>query len=267
MVRLIASDMDGTLLNDRKELPGDFFEVLDRLEENGIKFTVASGRSYDAVAHLFPEEYRSRLDFICDNGANIYHDGKQAKYTPLERSTFEQLIRACEEIGGLRVLVCAGKGTYHLEADPLFTEEIARYYKNHIPCDDLLAVDDIIYKVAVCDMQGTEKRAKPALDAIMGDKLNVQVSGPIWMDVMSAGVNKGSALRQLADLLGIDRSDVMAFGDYFNDAEMLRFAGWSFAMENGHPDVKRIARYLARSNNENGVLRAVRRYALGEETE
>lgn len=264
MIKLIASDMDGTLLNDSKELPRDFFEVLDSLEQHGIKFTVASGRSYDAVAHLFPEEYRGKLDFICDNGANIYHDGKQAKYTPLGRATFEQLIKACQEIGGLRVLVCAGKGTYHLEADPMFTAEIAKYYKNHISCDDLLSVDDIIYKVAVCDEQGTEKRAKPALDAIMGDKLNVQVSGPIWMDVMSAGVNKGSALKQLAELLKIDRSDVMAFGDYFNDAEMLRFAGWSFAMENGHPDVKRIARYLARSNNENGVLRAVRKYALGE---
>ena len=57
MIKLIASDMDGTLLNDRKELPGDFFEVFDELERRGIKFTVASGRSFDAVAHLFPEEY------------------------------------------------------------------------------------------------------------------------------------------------------------------------------------------------------------------
>ena len=56
MIKLIASDMDGTLLNDRKELPGDFFEVFDELERRGIKFTVASGRSFDAVAHLFPEE-------------------------------------------------------------------------------------------------------------------------------------------------------------------------------------------------------------------
>lgn len=262
MIKLIASDMDGTLLNDRKELPPDFFEVLDSLEQRGIRFTVASGRSYDAVTHLFPEEYRPRMGFICDNGANVYYCGEQVSVTPLDRETFEQLIRACDRIGELRVLVCAGKGTYHLTADPVFTEEIAKYYKNHIPCDDLLSVDDVIYKVAVCDVQGTEKRAKPALDAIMGDKLNVQVSGPIWMDVMSAGVNKGSALERLAGHLKLDRGEVMAFGDYYNDAEMLRFAGWSFAMENGHPDVKRIARFLARSNNENGVVRAIRQYAL-----
>ena len=92
MIKLIASDMDGTLLNDRKELPGDFFEVFDELERRGIKFTVASGRSFDAVAHLFPEEYRTRLDFICDNGANVIHEGKQVSVTPLDRPTFEQLI-------------------------------------------------------------------------------------------------------------------------------------------------------------------------------
>ena len=79
MIKLIASDMDGTLLNDRKELPGDFFEVFDELERRGIKFTVASGRSFDAVAHLFPEEYRTRLDFICDNGANVIHERSEER--------------------------------------------------------------------------------------------------------------------------------------------------------------------------------------------
>lgn len=265
MIKLIASDMDGTLLNDRKELPGDFTGVFDELESRGIRFTVASGRSFDAVTHLFPEEYRDRLDFICDNGANVYHEGKQVSVTPLDRGIFEQLIRACDQIGGLRVLVCAGRGTYHLEAEPEFTAEIAKYYKHHFPCESLLDIDDIIYKVAVCDPLGTEQHAKPAIDAVLGDRLNVQVSGPIWLDVMAAGVNKGSALKKLGEILGIAPEDTMAFGDYYNDAEMLRYAGWSFAMENGHPDVKKIARFLARSNNENGVIRAVRKYALGQE--
>ena len=124
---------------------------------------MASGRSFDAVAHLFPEEYRTRLDFICDNGANVIHEGKQVSVTPLDRQTFEQLIRACEDIGGLRVLVCAGRGTYHLTADAEFSAEIAKYYKNHIPCDDLLSVDDVIYKLAVCDMKGTSSTPSPLL--------------------------------------------------------------------------------------------------------
>lgn len=266
MIKLIASDMDGTLLNDRKELPADFFAVLDELVKRGIKFTVASGRTYDAVAHLFPEEYRGKLDFICDNGANVIHEGRQVSLTPLDRQTFEQLIRACSNIGGLRVLVCAAKGTYHLDADPEFNAEIARFYKNHFPCKDLLAVDDTIYKLAVWDSMGTQQHAKPAIDAIFGDRLNVQVSGPVWMDVMAAGVSKGSALMKLGKILNISPEDTMAFGDYYNDMDMLRYARWSFAMENGSPDVKKAAGFLARSNNDSGVTRAIRQYALQEQT-
>lgn len=264
MIKLIASDMDGTLLNDKKELPGDFFEVFEKLEQRNIHFTVASGRSFDAVAHLFPEEYRSRLDFICDNGANIIHSGRQVHITPLDRSTFEELIGFLEELDGVRILVCAGKGTYHLNADPEFSAEIAKYYKNHIVCEDFRSIDDIIYKLAVFDEKGTREHAKPAIDAAFGDRLNAQVSGPHWIDIMSSGVSKGAALKQLGDILGISAEDTMAFGDFWNDAEMLRYAGWSFAMENGDSEVKQIAKMLAESNNSGGVVKAIRRYALQE---
>ena len=77
----------------------------------------------------------------------VHRDGK------VHRLHFER----GENIGGLRILVCAGRGTYHLTADAEFSAEIAKYYKNHIPCDDLLSVDDVIYKLAVCDMNGTQQ--------------------------------------------------------------------------------------------------------------
>ncbi len=266
MTKLIASDMDGTLLDDKKQLPADFYEVLDRLCERGIRFTIASGRTYNALEHLFPEEYLTKLDFICDNGAYIVHEGKAVDITPLDRATFEELIAACDSIGGLRVLVCAVKGTYHLQYDDEFDREVAKFYKNHIPCDDLLSIDDTIYKIAVCDMQGTQQHAKPALDAIFGDRLNTQVSGKIWMDVMAAGVSKGTALAKLGNILGIHRSEIMAFGDYYNDEDMLRTAGVSFAMANGNEDIKRLTTYIADTNNNGGVTKAIRQYVLEEAT-
>ncbi len=266
MIKLIASDMDGTLLNDKKELPPDFYEVIDSLCEKDIRFTVASGRTYDALSHLFPEEYLTKLDFICDNGAYIVHEGKVVDITPLDRATFEELIAACEKIGELRILVCATKGTYHLPYDDEFNREVAKFYKNHIPCDDLLSIDDIIYKIAVCDLQGTQQRGKPALDAIFGDRLNIQVSGKIWMDVMAAGVSKGAALKKLGGILGIDRSEIAAFGDYYNDEDMLRTAGLSFAMENGNEDIKKITTHIAQSNNDCGVTKAIREHILSEVT-
>ena len=266
MIKLIASDMDGTLLDDKKQLPADFYGTIDALCEKGVRFTVASGRTYAAVEHLFPAEYRTKIDYICDNGAYIVHGGEVADITPLDRATFEEFVAAANEIGGLKLLVCAVGGTYHLSDSPEFNAEVAKYYKNHIECDDLLSVKDTIYKLAVCDMQGAQQRGKPALDAIFGDRLNIQVSGPIWMDVMAAGVSKGSALKKLSGILGIDRSEVMAFGDYYNDMDMLQTAGVSFAMANGNEDIKRIADHIADTNNSGGVTKAIREFVLDEVT-
>lgn len=264
MIKLIASDLDGTLLDDEKRLPADFFEVLDRIFEKGMRFAVSSGRTYNAVEHLFPAEYCKKMDFICDNGACILRGGEPLDITPLDRGTFTELLDACAKIGRLKVLVCAAGGTYHLADSDEFNAEVRKFYKNHIVCDSLYDVKDTIYKLAVCDMQGTMQRAKPAVDAIFGSRLNVQVSGPVWMDVMASGVNKGAALRRLTELVGAQYENVMAFGDYFNDVEMLKAAGWSFCMENGHEDVKKLCRYVAPSNNEGGVTRMIRRYVLGD---
>lgn len=264
MIKLIASDMDGTLLDDNKRLPEDFYEVVDALCERGIKFTVSSGRTFAALSHLFREEYLDKIDFICDNGAYIVHEGKTIDITPLERATFEEFVHAAEDIGGFRLLVCAVGGTYHLPCDPEFDREVSRFYKNHIPCTDLFSIDDTIYKLAVCDMQGAQERGKPALDAVFGDRLNIQVSGPIWMDVMSGGVSKGAALKKLAAVLGIDVSETMAFGDYYNDEDMLRAAGVSFAMANGNDYIKSITDHIADTNQNSGVTKAIREYVLSE---
>lgn len=264
MIKLIATDLDGTLLDDKKRLPDDFFEVLDRLFEKGIHFAVSSGRTYSAVEHLFPKEYCEKMDFICDNGACILRGGKPIKITELDRQTYIELLDACEKIGGLKVIVCAAGGTYHLSESDEFNAEVSRFYKNHVTCDSLYDVNDTIYKLAICDMLGTMQRAKPAVDAVFGSRLNVQVSGPIWMDVMASGISKGTALRALTEIIGADYENIMAFGDYFNDVEMLKAAGWSFCMENGHEDVKKLCRYVAPSNNEGGVTKMIRRYVLGD---
>ena len=265
MIKLIASDMDGTLLNDSKQLPPDFFSVIDRLDRQGIYFTISSGRTYSAIDHLFPEEYRTKIDCICDNGACVIHRGRAVHVDPLDRNTYTELLRACDEIGGFKILVCAENGTYHLPDTGSFMDEVRKYYKKHIECDNLYDVSGTIYKIAVCDLRGTIAHGKPELDRIFADRLNVQVSGPIWMDVMAAGVSKGTALAALQRQLGITPAQTMAFGDYFNDVEMLNAAEWSFCMENGHEDIKKMCRFIAESNNNFGVTKAIRRYALGED--
>lgn len=120
MIKLIVSDMDGTLLDDEKRLPPDFFEVLNKLIERDIIFTVASGRTYSALDHLFPEPYRDKVAYICDNGACTVLNGKPVNVTPLDGETYRELLEACRDIGDLRVVVCAENGVYHINSGDRF---------------------------------------------------------------------------------------------------------------------------------------------------
>lgn len=254
--------MDGTLLDNEKRLPGDFFPVLDELIEKKVVFTIASGRTYSALEHLFPEEYLGKLSFICDNGACTVLNGKPENVFPLERDVYEKLIDVCVKTGELVLVVCAESGVYHLDLGEDFSDEVGRFYKYHKAVKNFLDIDDKIYKLAVCDEQGALLHGKPFLEGIFGDELNVQASGEIWMDVMAGGVSKGAALRALQKTLGVTREETMAFGDYFNDADMLESAYWSFCMENGHEDVKKLCRFIAPDNNSGGVTQCIKKYAL-----
>lgn len=265
MIKVIVSDMDGTLLDDEKRLPSDFFEVLDGVIGRGMVFTVASGRTYSALEHLFPEPYKDKVAYICDNGACTVLNGKPVSVTPLDRATFEELLNVCNEIGDLKLVVCAQSGVYHLRDSEEFYDEVGRFYRKHSIIENFLKIGDPVYKLAVCDMLGTMKHGKPALDKVFGGRLNVQVSGEIWMDVMAAGVSKGKALKALQERIRASRAETMVFGDYFNDVEMLQLAEYSFCMENGHEDVKKMCKYIAPDNNHGGVTRSIRRFALAEE--
>ena len=267
MIKLIASDLDGTLLTSEKRIPSDFFDVLDELERRGITFAVASGRTYTAADHLFPEEYRKKIAFICDNGACTYLNDELVHVSPLDRTTYEEILDACEQIGGFKLVVCAAGGVYHLDLSDEFSEEVGKFYRNHAIINDFRAIDDTIFKMAICDERGTYSHGKPQFDKIFGDRLNVQVSGEVWMDVQASGISKGRALRALQKKLGITSAETMAFGDYFNDLEMLLSADWSFCPENGHEEIKRQCRFVCADCDHGGVVESIRKYALSDKIE
>lgn len=261
MIKLIASDMDGTLLSGSKELPPDFFETLSRLKEKNVRFVAASGRSYVTLYRNFrprPDE----LDYICDNGAFVVMDGGVASSSPLPREGLRELVRACETLPDVQAVLCGLKGTYHLASSEEFMENIRMYYVNHRQVEDLAQVDDQIFKVAICDLNGPENGAKSFLDEKFGGQFDMPVTGPLWMDVMNLGVNKGQALKKIQEKLDISPEETMCFGDFMNDAELLDQAYYSFAMANAHPDLAARSRFRALSNDQNGVMEAIREYVL-----
>lgn len=268
-IRLIATDMDGTLLDDKKQFPPDLSEIVARLKEQGIHFTAASGRSYasqiQSFTQLLGKETAEKMDYICDNGAFIVEGGKVVTIHKMDWDFLRELLKACEGIPDIMILFCGVNGTYHLPYTPIFEKKAHSYYVNNVEVQDLSTVDDDIFKVAICDLRGPQNNIYPALAPLFGETMGLQISGPEWMDVMNPGINKGGALKDLQERLNVSFEETIAFGDFFNDIGLLENAGCSFVMANSHPDMLPKGRYVAKSNVEYGVTEAIRRYVLDGE--
>lgn len=261
MIKLIASDLDGTLLDEHKNLPPRFFETLDILSSHGVTFIAASGRSYTTLHENFMPR-SDEMCFICDNGACVVENGIITEKDTLSRQATHRIIKACEAIENIHLILCGAHGSHITPYSPWFVNEVDKYYVNRNIVPDLYAVEDDIFKIAICDMAGSASNVYPILAPLFKDELNLAVSGDVWMDVMNKDVNKGSALEKIQQRLGITPEETMAFGDYYNDVELLKRAKYSFVMENSNKDMKQYGNYIARSNRENGVMQAINQYVL-----
>ena len=260
MIKLIASDMDGTLLDDEKNLPPNFYDIIDKLFEKNIRFAVASGRSFAALKPLF-NKYLDELTFICDNGAYIYDKGKLAYVSVIPKETVREISAFCEELG-LTVLLCGKNGTWHNAKTDAQHEEIAKYYINQNSIDNICQCEDDIFKIAVFEENGIEQDGYRKLSTRFGKDCTVQLSGFYWCDIMNKGITKGEALRTLQNRLGVRYEDTMAFGDFLNDKELLENAYYSFAMENSHEEIKKTANFTTGSNNDNSVMKEIEKYCF-----
>ncbi|MFG2793950.1 Cof-type HAD-IIB family hydrolase [Streptomyces sp. NPDC048419] len=260
-IRLIVTDMDGTLLDDAKRIPPGLWETLAELRRRGVLFSPASGRQYATLAREFAAVAEDMV-FIAENGTYVVRDGEELSSDPLETGVAAGVVQAVRRLAAdgvdVGAVVCGKRSAYVERGDQAFLAEVRKYYVEHRVVEDATAVDDDVIKIALFDFGSAEHTTAPAL-APFAATHQVVVSGEHWVDVMNRTANKGAALRRLQDELGITPAQTMVFGDYLNDLEMLDAADWSFAMANAHPDVVARARHLAPSNNDNGVLRTIAR--------
>ena len=256
-IRLIAADMDGTLVDDAKQIPGDLWPLVDEMRARGIVFCPASGRQYQNLVREFGE-HAGDLVFIADSGAYVLDGaGREISSDCLGLGVAKSVASVVRGIPEAGAIVCGKRSAWIERRDGPFVEEVSHYYTKLRLVDDLLQVDDDILKVAIYDFTSSEKNTAPRLSEFRAQH-QVVVSGPHWVDVLSTSANKGRALRQLQAALGATADQTMAFGDFLNDLEMMDAATWSFAMANAHPLLKERARFLAPGNNANGVVRTIR---------
>lgn len=261
-IRLIAVDMDGTLLRPDGTVPEGLWPLLRRLDEQGIAFAPASGRQLATLRSMFDgqEQSAAGLDYIAENGAYVVRDGVEVSSDTLDRRFVASVVDRLRALdaGGMRLgVVLCGKRSAHIEdTDPVFVAEVEKYYHALEITGDLQKVDDQILKIAIYDFAGGEQHSAPEL-ADLSLTHQVVVSGPHWVDIMNQGVDKGVALRSLQRALGVTPAQTAAFGDYLNDLQMLQAADFSYAMADAHPDVAAVARFRAPSNAEAGVVSVI----------
>ncbi|MCQ8211382.1 Cof-type HAD-IIB family hydrolase [Cetobacterium somerae] len=257
MIKLVVTDMDGTFLNDKKEFSEEFWEIHSKMEEKNIKFVVASGRQYQNLRKNF-EKIMDKIVFIAENGSYVVEKEKEIYSRILSEDIIKKYVEIGRKIPTTNIVLCGKKSAYIESNNKEFINEVEKYYEEKKIVTDLLEVkDDEIIKVTYCDLSGTEKNVYPY---IKNEKdTQIVVSGEIWLDISHLESNKGIALEALQKKLNIKYEETMIFGDYLNDYEMLKKGKYSFAMENAHEEVKRISNFIAKSNNENGVIEELKK--------
>jgi len=234
MIRMIASDLDGTLLEPVEHLPDGLFDTLEELDKLGITFVAASGRQYDNLRRLFAPAAH-RMGFICENGALNMLRGEEIKLQGIEREMGLAIIRRLMELP-VSILVSGRHTCYVSPENRAFTDDIVYRLRNTTAVVDRLdRIDDDFLKISCFAPQGVASFA-PALEAEWSGMLNAVVSGRCWFDFGTA--SKETGIHALMERLSLKREEVVAFGDQFNDVSMLNAVGHPFLMENASETLK-----------------------------
>ncbi|GKX66088.1 Cof-type HAD-IIB family hydrolase [Inconstantimicrobium mannanitabidum] len=260
MIKLIATDMDGTLLNSNHEINPEFDEVFNKLKEKNILFAVASGRQYYTLLKQFDKVKKDML-FIAENGTFVVHKDKELVVNDMDREQALHIIRIAREISQCEIVLCGKDSAYIESQNQSFAEEVNRYYVRCQCVEKFEDVDDKILKVAICDLKGTENNSLNYFQEYQ-KSVQITVSGKLWLDITAKGINKGIAIKEIQQALNVSYDETMVFGDYLNDLEMMQSAYYSYAMENAHEELKKVSRFTAKSNDENGVLDTIKQIVL-----
>lgn len=235
-IKLIASDIDGTLLqNGASSISNQLFTQIRALKKQGIYFCAASGRQHGSLRKLFaPVE--KEIFFLCENGAICFDpEGKAVSETPMDREKALALSHEILDVPQFEVLISGAETSYLIPKSPDFVDHIRYFVGNHVT---LISApeeieEDILKVSAYCSdgaLQYQEAwRARwPEFQIALGDAY--------WLDCMNSSKREGIA--GICRHLHIRPSDVMAFGDNYNDLSMLSFVGHPYMMESAEPQLR-----------------------------
>ena len=266
MYKMVAIDMDGTLLRTDRTISERTKKTIEKAIAKGVKIVLASGRPMDGI-----EKYLQELNLVSEedyvigfNGALVQNIKTREiiKTNVLNGKDLSYLYNLSKEIG-VNVHAFTQKGC--------ITPKMSKYSKqegtmNGIPVDVIdfnhIAEDEEIIKFMMVDEPEVLSQAITELPSEVYDRYTVVQSTPYFLEFLNKKANKGEAVKALAEHLNISSKEIMCIGDAGNDAHMIEYAGLGVAMGNAFEEIKEMADYITHSNEEDGVARAIEKFIV-----
>jgi hypothetical protein len=265
-IRLVAIDLDGTLLNSSKLISDQTIEALQCLPERGVRVVIASARPPRSVRHIYQ---MLRLDTlqINYNGALIWDEPKRQTmfHQPMDCALVRRMIARVRGEFPQVLITCEIMDRWYTDrVDQTYTTETGRLFKPDVIAPiDSFCVEPITKLLLLCEPR-VVSQIEPMLKAEFTDDVTVLRTDEQLVQVMHRRASKSRSLKRVAKHYGVSDREILAIGDAPNDVGMLQLAGVAVAMDNAHPLVKQVAHWIAPSNDDHGVHAALVRYGLCE---
>lgn len=233
MIRLIASDVDGTLLQgSSREIPEALFPLIRRLRANGILFAACSGRQYANLRNLFAP-VADEIGYICENGSLVVWENEIIVQDNVEPHKAHALLRKILTLPDCEALLSGVHTSYTQPKDPAFVTYLREHVGNVTTVvPDLCAVQDDYIKLSLYRKSGVDHALAKEFTEF-APYLTPVIGRGSWMDFLRENCGKGTAMDSLCAHLGIAVQDTAAFGDNENDLPLVGHTGCLYAMEQG----------------------------------
>lgn len=269
MYKLIALDMDGTLLNGEKKISEGNFKKIQEAKNNGKKVVIATGRPLLGIKKFLKElDLMSDEDYvIAFNGALVQSvgNGRVISKTTLSLNEYKELYTLSQKLG-VHIHALTEKSVM-TPVNNKYTGIEASI--NNIPIVELpvseVNENETIVKVMMIDDPALLDEIIPQIPDAIKAKYTIVRSAPYFLEFLDKSVNKGVGVDAVAKELGLVAEQVICVGDAGNDIDMLKYAGLGVAMENAFDEVKEVAEYVTKSNEEDGVAHVIDKFMLGED--
>lgn len=253
--KIVFFDIDGTLLDEQKQLPPSTIEAIRRLKQAGVYVAIATGRAPFMFEHV-----RRQLgidSFVSFNGQYVVFEGNTLHKQPLRREKVRELTEEAHQNGHPLVFMDAEKMRASVDDHPHIHVSMESLKFAHPPVDALYYENKDIYQALLfcrAEEETLYVRNYPEFRFVRWHDVST--------DVLPAGGSKAEGIRLMMEKLGIGKEDVYAFGDGLNDIEMLSFVGTGVAMGNACEEVKRVADFVTKPVGEEGIWHGLKQLKL-----